>query len=115
LELWFPLFHILSGGLLFGAVFMATDPVTSPTTQIGQLLFGLYLGILTVVFRFLTPEPEGVLTSILTMNMFVYLIDKLGAKARFKFRKTIMPFVIAWSLIIGLGMYISTTFEVEDN
>ena len=78
--IWYPTFHILSGGLLFGAVFMATDPVTSPTTKDGQLLFGLGLGLLTVLFRFLTPYPEGVLTSILTMNMLVFIIDRIGAK-----------------------------------
>ena len=47
--LWYPTFHILSGGLLFGAVFMATDPVTSPITKVGQLLYGICLGILTVL------------------------------------------------------------------
>ena len=113
LGIWFPLFHVLSGGLLFGAVFMATDPVTSPTTIVGQILYGLFLGILTVVFRFLTPEPEGVLTSILTMNMFVYLIDKTGARSRFKFSHALIPFVLAWSLIFGLGIYISSSFKVE--
>lgn len=112
LGLWFPLFHILSGGLMFGAVFMATDPVTSPVTPIGQVIYGLFLGILTVVFRFLTPEPEGVLTSILTMNMFIYLIDKTGMKARFEISKMIIPIVTAWVLIVSLGFYIASTYDV---
>lgn len=114
LGLWYPMFQILSGGLMFGAVFMATDPVTSPVTPIGQILYGLFLGILTVTFRFLTPEPEGVLTSILVMNLFVFVIDKVGIKSRFKFRSAVIPFVMAWILIFGLGMYISTTFKVVD-
>ena len=75
-EIWYSLFHILSGGLLFGAVFMATDPVTSPLTPIGQTFYGISLGILTIALRFLTPYPEGVMTSILFMNMLVPLFDK---------------------------------------
>ncbi len=109
--IWYPLFQILSGGLMFGAVFMATDPVTSPTTPIGQILYGLFLGILTVIFRFLTPFPEGVLTSILTMNLFVFILDKVGAQARFNFGRSLVFFVIAWGLMIEMGIYIGTSFE----
>lgn len=111
LGIWYPLFHVLSGGLMFGAVFMATDPVTSPTTPIGQILYGLFLGILTVIFRFLTPFPEGVLTSILTMNLFVFILDKVGARARFNFGRSLVFFVIAWGLMIEMGIYIGTSFE----
>ena len=98
---------------MFGAIFMATDPVTSPVTPIGQILYGMFLGILTVVFRFLTPFPEGVLTSILTMNMFVMILDKIGAVARFNFKITIIPFIVAWLLILGLGVGISMNFTQE--
>lgn len=111
LGIWYPLFQIFSGGLMFGAVFMATDPVTSPVTPIGQILYGIFLGILTVVFRFLTPFPEGVLTSILTMNMFVMILDKIGSIARFNFKVTVVPFVIAWFLIFGLGIGISLNLK----
>ena len=96
---------------MFGAVFMATDPVTSPVTPIGQILYGLFLGILTVIFRFLTPFPEGVMTSILTMNMFVIILDKIGALARFNFKITLIPFIIAWILIIGLSFGISMKYN----
>ena len=113
LGIWYPLFQIFSGGLMFGAVFMATDPVTSPVTPIGQILYGLFLGILTVIFRFLTPFPEGVLTSILTMNMLVMILDKIGAVARFNFKITIIPFIIAWILILGLSVGISATTKEE--
>ncbi len=115
LGIWFPLFHIFSGGLMFGAVFMATDPVTSPTTPIGQVLYGLLLGILTVVLRFLTPYPEGVLTSILTMNMLIFIIDKIGAKSRFKFQHAIIPFIISWILIGSLGLMIGNKFKQVDD
>ena len=113
LGIWYPLFQIFSGGLMFGAVFMATDPVTSPVTPIGQILYGMFLGILTVIFRFLTPFPEGILTSILTMNMLVVILDKIGALARFNFKITIIPFVIAWILILGLSIGISTNMKTE--
>ena len=111
LGIWYPLFQIFTGGLMFGAVFMATDPVTSPTTPIGQILYGMFLGILTVIFRYLTPFPEGVLTSILTMNMLVMILDKIGAIGRFNFKIALIPFLIAWILIIGLGLGISMKFE----
>jgi electron transport complex protein RnfD len=110
LGVWYPLFQIMSGGLMLGAIFMATDPVTSPTTPIGQVLYGLFLGILTVVFRYLTPYPEGVLTAILTMNMFVFIIDRIGYKSRFNFNKSVIPFVISWILILGLGSYIGNRY-----
>lgn len=105
--IWYPLFQIFSGGLMFGAVFMATDPVTSPVTPIGQILYGIFLGILTVAFRYLTPFPEGVLTSILTMNMLVMILDKIGSIGRFNFKIALIPFIIAWLLIIGLSLGIS--------
>lgn len=109
LGIWYPLFHLLSGGLIFGAIFMATDPVTSPTTPIGQAIYALGLGFLTVIFRFLTSYPEGVLTAILTMNMFVFIIDKLGVKVRFNLKKLSIPLAI---LILIIG---TTTYYVATN
>lgn len=111
LGLWYPLFQILSGGLMFGAVFMATDPVTSPVTKIGQVIFGLSLGFLTVVFRFLTPFPEGVLTSILTMNMLVVILDRIGLKAKFDKKYLYIPIVIIILLISSISIYISKSFD----
>ncbi len=115
LTVWYPLFQIMSGGLLFGAVFMATDPITSPVTPIGQTLYGLFLGILTVMIRYLTPYPEGVLTSILTLNMFVFIFDKIGMRARFKFKQATIYFIVAWILIIGLSIYIGKGSSVEQD
>lgn len=115
LDIWYPLFQILSGGLMFGAVFMATDPVTSPTTPIGQILYGLFLGILTVIIRYLTPYPEGVMVSILTLNMFVFILDKIGSKARFNFNKAVPAFLFAWVLILGLGLYIGNQNKQSEN
>lgn len=71
-----PLRHILSGGLLLGAFFMATDYATSPMTVRGQVLYAIACGILTVVIRLYGAYPEGVSFAILIMNAFVPLIDK---------------------------------------
>lgn len=105
--IYYPLFHILSGGLMFGAVFMATDPVTSAATPIGQILQGIFLGILTVLLRFL--GVEGVATSILVMNMLVFILDKVGCKSRFNFIKSLPYFIFAWVIMIAMifGLAIS--------
>ena len=78
--IWFILFNILSGGLLFGAVFMATDPVTTPITRRGQVISGILMGIITMGIRYLTPLPEGVLISILIVNIITIFINKLSVK-----------------------------------
>ncbi|HVP56493.1 MAG TPA: RnfABCDGE type electron transport complex subunit D [bacterium] len=72
-----PLFHVMSGGLILGACFMATDMVTSPVTPTGKLFFGAGCGILTSIIRLKGGYPEGVCYSILLMNTTVPLIDKL--------------------------------------
>lgn len=69
------LLHVFSGGLLFGAVFMATDPITSPITMPGRIYFGFALGVLTFFIRIFGAYPEGVIFSILIMNMFVSSFD----------------------------------------
>ncbi len=69
------LFHVFSGGLLFGAVFMATDPITSPITMPGRIYFGFALGVLTFFIRIFGAYPEGVMFAILIMNMFVSSFD----------------------------------------
>ena len=70
------LFQVLVGGLLFGAVFMATDYVTSPITGLGKVIFAVGCGIITFIIRRYGAMPEGVCFSILIMNGFVPLIDK---------------------------------------
>ncbi|MFH1622334.1 MAG: RnfABCDGE type electron transport complex subunit D [Candidatus Omnitrophota bacterium] len=70
------IFHLLSGGLILGAFFMATDYVTSPLTFKGQIIFGIGCGLLTCVIRLWGGYPEGVSYAILMMNMAVPLIDR---------------------------------------
>lgn len=75
--LTYPLTHLCIGGVVFGAVIMATDPVTSPTSPLGKILFGIGLGFLTMIIRLKANYPEGVLFSILIMNMLTPWIDSL--------------------------------------
>lgn len=74
---------ILSGGLLLGAIFMATDYVTSPTRPLGKLIFGIGCGVIAVLIRELGNLPEGVSFAILIMNLLVPLIEKLPYKKPF--------------------------------
>jgi electron transport complex protein RnfD len=78
-----PLFHILSGGAILGAFFMATDLVTSPVSIKGMILFAFGIGVITVVIRLFGAYPEGVSFAILVMNAFVPLIDKFIKPRRF--------------------------------
>ena len=68
--------HILSGGLMLGAVFMATDYTTSPMTKKGKIIFAIGCGLLTYIIRVFSSYPEGVSFAILIMNAFVPLIDQ---------------------------------------
>ncbi|MEG0593233.1 MAG: RnfABCDGE type electron transport complex subunit D, partial [Coprobacillus sp.] len=73
--LTYPIIHLCIGGVVFGAIFMATDPVTSPSSPLGKILYGIGLGFLTMIIRLKANYPEGVLFSILMMNMLTPLID----------------------------------------
>jgi RnfABCDGE-type electron transport complex D subunit len=77
-------FQLLSGGLLFGAFFMANDPVTSPYTFTGRWIYGITLGILTVLIRALSGLPESVMFAILLMNAVTPLIDKAVVNLTYK-------------------------------
>jgi electron transport complex protein RnfD len=78
-----PEFHILTGGLLLGAIFMATDMVTSPMSSWGKVIFGIGCGLLTILIRVWGSYPEGVSFAILIMNAFVPLINKGFKPQRF--------------------------------
>lgn len=83
-DLYFsPVFHILTGGALLGSIFMATDYVTSPMTGKGMLVFGIGIGVITVLIRIWGQYPEGMSFAILIMNAFVPLIDKYIKPRRF--------------------------------
>jgi len=68
--------HLVIGGFCFGAVFMATDPVTSCRTESGKFIFGFLIGAMAIIIRVLNPGyPEGMMLAILLMNTFAPLID----------------------------------------
>ena len=77
------LYHLFSGGLMLGAIFMATDYVTSPLTKLGQIVYGIGCGVLTVLIRYFGGYPEGVSYAILCMNCCVVLLDRIGRPAKF--------------------------------
>lgn len=79
----FMLAELFSGGLILGAVFMATDYATSPVTKNGRLLYGVGCGLITVLIRYFGSYPEGVSFAILVMNLLVWYIDKLTLPRRF--------------------------------
>ena len=75
--------QILSGGLMLGAIFMATDYVTSPITRAGQMVYGALCGVLTVIIRYFGGYNEGVSYAILIMNACVVLLDRIGRPKKF--------------------------------
>lgn len=79
-----PVYQVLAGGLLYGAFFMATDPVSSPYTNTGKIIYGICLGTLTVLIRSFAAFTEGVMFSIILMNAFGPLIDSYVLDAKYK-------------------------------
>ena len=76
-------YQVLSGGLMLGAMFMATDYVTSPLTKLGQVIYGIGCGVITVLIRYFGSYPEGVSYAILVMNCCVVLLDRIGRPMKF--------------------------------
>ena len=81
------LYSLFSGGVMLGAIFMATDYVTSPVTKKGQIFYGIGCGILTVIFRYYGLFPEGVTYAILLMNLCVWVIDRYTAPRIYGYQK----------------------------
>ena len=81
------LYSLLSGGVMLGAIFMATDYATSPATPVGQVVYGIGCGVLTVLFRYYGLFPEGVTYAILIMNAFVWFVDYMTPIRRFGVQK----------------------------
>jgi len=84
-----PIFQVMSGGLLLGACFMATDYVTSPITHNGRIVFGIGLGIITAIIRQYGGLPEGVCYSILVMNAVAPLIDRFAKPRPYGYKKPV--------------------------
>ena len=113
--MWYPIFHLLTGGVMFGAVFMLTDPVTNPTSSAGRIIFGIGAAFFTVLIRIKGNLPEGVLYSILLMNMLTPLIERLTTGNQIKIAKKNMRnvaiiFVACLAILLG----VSTTMEAKE-
>ena len=78
-----PMFHLLTGGLMLGAIYMATDYVTSPMTHKGMIIYGIGIGVITVLIRTWGAYPEGVSFAVLIMNAFVPLLNMYIKPRRF--------------------------------
>jgi Na+-transporting NADH:ubiquinone oxidoreductase subunit B len=82
-----PHYHLVMGGIAFGIVFMATDPVSASQTESGKWIYGLLIGVLTIIIRVTNPAyPEGIMLAVLFMNVFAPLIDYYVVKANKKRR-----------------------------
>jgi electron transport complex protein RnfD len=92
--IWYAVFHVLGGGVLFGAVFMMTDSVTNPITIPGRIIFAVGAAALTLIIRLKASLPDGVLFSILLMNMLTPGIDKFVDGNQIKDAKTIRTKVL---------------------
>ena len=82
-RLYWMAYQVLSGGLMLGALFMATDYVTTPVTKLGQIIFGIGCGVLTVAIRYFGGYPEGVSYAILVMNCCIVMLDRIGRPKKF--------------------------------
>lgn len=78
-----PMLHLLTGGMLLGAIYMATDYATSPMSKLGMLIYGVGIGVITVLIRVFGPIPEGISFAILIMNAFTPLINAYVKPKRF--------------------------------
>lgn len=106
LGLWYPIFHVCSGMLVFASIFIASTSENSPTTPIGQILYALALGVIVVALRYFTPLVDATILGILIVSFLSGIFDYIGATARFNFNKSVIPFLILWVLILFLGVFL---------
>ena len=105
--IWFPTDSILTGGVFFGAMYMITEPVTTPNNPFGKMYYAVMLGVLTILFRFVGSLPEGVGTAIIVMNIFTLPIDKYAAiitANRWK-KPAAMQIAVLLSILLIIGVY----------
>lgn len=112
---WYPFFFIASGGAMFGAIFMLTDPVTSPTSVTGRVIFAMGAAFLTYIIRVKSNLPEGVIRSILFMNMMTPLIDQVTDGQVFRdFKKNLLSIGVIAALVLLTSGFISTLLKYNE-
>lgn len=113
--LWYPALHLLTGGVVFGGIFMLTDPVTSPTDPAARVFWAMCAGILTVLIRLNANLPEGCLYSILIMNTFTPMVEmSLDGKQLEQKKKAIIMLICAAVVGLGVCFYSASTVEKVD-
>lgn len=103
----YSLVHLCTGGLMFGAVFMATDPVTTPSSPLGKIIYGVGCGMLTTLFRVCGSMPEGVVFSLVIMNLFVPLIDtsiKGNSKTKIWKKWIVVAAALIIAVLVNIGL-----------
>ena len=104
--------HIAMGGMALGAVFMATDPVTSPTSPLGKVIYGILVAFIAILIRVKANYPEGVLFAIIIMNMFTPMVDNFTlGRTNAKVGKQIATIVAVLAIACGTMFGIGTTLE----
>lgn len=110
--LWYPCLHLITGGVVFGGVFMLTDPVTNPTSAAGRIFFAMGAAILTVLLRMKANLPEGCLYSILLMNMCTPMIESAMDGNQLKIQKRVwITFACFCILCLGVSFFAGSTVE----
>lgn len=110
--LWYPALHLLTGGVVFGGIFMLTDPVTSPSGPAARVFWAMCAGILTVLIRLNANLPEGCLYSILIMNTFTPMVESaLDGKQLEQKKKAII--MLCCAAVVGLGICFYSASNVE--
>ena len=113
--LYFAVYNLLSGGVLFGAVFMLTDPVTSPINSPSRIMFGMVAAIVTVFIRLFAALPEGVGFSILIANMVACVLDHYEwSSSRYSWKKLLGMglLVVIPALVTFLAIYFGGVYNV---
>ena len=110
---WYILYILTTSSTLFG-ILLTTVSSSTPVTPIGQILYGLFMGILTIVIRYFVSLNEAIFISIIIISALTPLFDRIGAKARFHINKSFIPFTIAWLLIIAICIYMFINFKKID-
>jgi electron transport complex protein RnfD len=103
----FILIHVLSGGLIFGAVFMMTDPVTNPVNRQGKMIIAIIFGLLTFLIRSKASLPEGVVFAILICNMLVPMIDRFTANVT---DEHVNKKVLSVAIVLIVALVVSALF-----
>lgn len=103
--LWYSIYMLATIGVY--GIILASINENSPVTPIGQILYGIFIGILTIFIRYIFGINEAIFISIFIMGLFINILDRVGAKARFHFNKCLFLFTFAWILVIFICIFMT--------